>query len=91
MPSGRTLSISPIRRKPAASIEAGIANDYALARDLVAVHNVRGGIGKSAMIHNDSMPFIEVDAETYEVRADGELLRCEPADTLPFGQRYFLF
>ena len=88
---GRASTVSSALFVSAASIEAGIANDYALARDLVAVHNVRGGIGKSAMIHNDSMPFIEVDAETYEVRADGELLRCEPADTLPFGQRYFLF
>ncbi|GLT02568.1 urease subunit alpha [Sphingobium jiangsuense] len=88
---GRASTASSALFVSAASIEAGIANDYALARDLVAVHNVRGGIGKSAMIHNDSMPFIEVDAETYEVRADGELLRCEPADTLPFGQRYFLF
>jgi len=88
---GRASTASSALFVSAASIEAGMANDYALARDLVAVHNVRGGIGKSAMIHNDSMPFIEVDAETYEVRADGELLRCEPADTLPFGQRYFLF
>ena len=51
----------------------------------------RGGIGKAAMIHNDATPDIEVDPETYEVRADGELLTCEPATVLPMAQRYFLF
>lgn len=64
---------------------------YGLARKIVAAHNVRNGISKSSMIHNSAMPHIEVDPETYEVRADGELLRCEPADVLPFAQRYFLF
>ena len=53
--------------------------------------NVRGGIGKAAMIHNAATPVIEVDPETYEVRADGEILTCEPADVLPMAQRYFLF
>ena len=49
------------------------------------------GIGKRSMIHNDATPVIEVDAETYEVRADGVLLTCEPATVLPMAQRYFLF
>ncbi|WP_347261138.1 urease subunit alpha [Rudaea sp.] len=62
-----------------------------LTRPLVAVANTRGGIGKRSMILNDAMPKIEVDAETYEVRADGELLTCEPATVLPMAQRYFLF
>jgi urease subunit alpha len=48
-------------------------------------------IGKKDMIHNDAMPIIEVDPETYEVRADGQLLTCEPAQALPLAQRYFLF
>jgi urease subunit alpha len=48
-------------------------------------------IGKSDMIHNSATPRIEVDPETYEVRADGELLTCEPARVLPLAQRYFLF
>ena len=48
-------------------------------------------IGKSAMIHNAALPRIEVDPETYEVRADGELLTCEPATVLPLAQRYFLY
>ena len=60
-------------------------------KELVAVENTRGGIGKSAMIHNDATPVLEIDPETYEVRADGELLTCEPAEVLPMAQRYFLF
>ena len=53
--------------------------------------NTRGGIGKHSMMLNDATPHIEVDPETYEVRADGELLTCEPATVLPMAQRYFLF
>ena len=60
-------------------------------KELVAVENTRGGIGKASMIHNSATPDIEVDPETYEVRADGELLICEPAKVLPMAQRYFLF
>ena len=60
-------------------------------KELIAVENTRGGISKKSMIHNDATPKIEVDPETYEVRADGELLTCEPADELPLAQRYFLF
>jgi urease subunit alpha len=55
------------------------------------VENVRGGISKKSMIHNDATPDIRIDPETYEVRADGELLVCEPAKELPMAQRYFLF
>ena len=51
----------------------------------------RAKISKKSMIHNDATPDIEVDPETYEVRADGELLTCEPAEVLPMAQRYFLF
>ena len=54
------------------------------------VRNTRG-IGKAAMKLNDALPHIEVDPETYEVRADGELLVCEPASELPLAQRYFLY
>jgi urease subunit alpha len=61
-----------------------------LRRPLEAVRNTRE-IGKRDMVHNDWQPKLEVDAETYEVRADGELLTCEPAKTLPMSQRYFLF
>jgi urease subunit alpha len=64
--------------------------DLGLRRRLEAVHGSRG-LGKSDMIHNDYRPRIEVDPETYAVRADGELLICEPATVLPLAQRYFLF
>ena len=62
-----------------------------MAKRMVPVENTRGGISKASMIHNDATPIIEVDPETYEVRADGELLACEPATSLPMAQRYFLF
>jgi urease subunit alpha len=58
---------------------------------MVAVANTRGGISKKSMIHNSATPQIDVDPETYEVRADGELLTCAPAEVLPMAQRYFLF
>ena len=61
-----------------------------LAKPLVAVKNIRK-VGKKDMVHNDWQPKIQVDPETYEVRADGELLVCEPAKVLPMAQRYFLF
>jgi len=65
-------------------------NKLGLKRRLVPVKNCRK-VGKANMIHNSATPRIEVDPETYEVRADGELLTCEPADELPLAQRYFLF
>jgi urease subunit alpha len=74
-----------------AFIDSGNAARLALTRPLAAVKNTRGGIGKRSMVLNDAMPHIEVDPETYDVRADGELLICEPADVLPMAQRYFLF
>ncbi len=74
-----------------AALEDDIGRKLGLRRPLSAVSNVRGGIGKRSMIHNDVMPHIEVDPETYEVRADGVLLTCEPAEVLPMAQRYFLF
>jgi urease subunit alpha len=61
-----------------------------LGKRLVPVTNCRN-IGKADMLHNSAMPHIEVDPETYEVHADGQLLTCEPASTLPLAQRYFLF
>ena len=53
--------------------------------------NTRGGISKASMVLNAATPNVEVDPETYEVRADGELLTCAPAEVLPMAQRYFLF
>jgi urease subunit alpha len=74
-----------------AALEDDIGRKLGLRKRLSAVSDTRGGIGKRSMIHNSAMPHIEVDAETYEVRADGVLLTCEPADILPMAQRYFLF
>ena len=74
----------------AASIDAGIAGSLELERRLVAVKNCRS-VKKADMIHNSYQPHMEVDPETYEVRADGQLLTCEPADVLPLAQRYCLF
>jgi urease subunit alpha len=54
------------------------------------VQNTRGGISKAAMKNNTALPKVEVDPQTYEVFADGELLTCEPAEVLPMAQRYFL-
>ena len=72
------------------SLEDGLAARLNVERALVPVENTRN-ISKKDMIHNDATPKLEVDAETYEVRADGELLTCQPAKVLPMAQRYFLF
>ncbi|WP_029355356.1 urease subunit alpha [Bosea sp. 117] len=74
-----------------AAVERGVGARLGLEKSVVAVENVRGGIGKASMVHNSATPNIEIDAETYEVRADGELLTCAPASELPMAQRYFLF
>jgi urease subunit alpha len=73
------------------AVQKDVGKRLGLAKDVVAVKNVRGGISKKSMIHNDATPDITIDAETYEVRADGQLLVCEPAKVLPMAQRYFLF
>ncbi|MFD1701405.1 urease subunit alpha [Methylopila henanensis] len=88
---GRALQKSSVIFTSKAAIEDGLSQRLGLTRELVAVTNVRGGISKASMILNDATPVIEVDPETYDVRADGELLTCEPADVLPMAQRYFLF
>ena len=75
----------------AAAMAEGIGAALGLAKTCVAVENVRGGISKASMVLNDATPDITVNPETYEVRADGELLVCEPAAELPLAQRYFLF
>ena len=74
-----------------AAVEDGLRERLRLSKELVAVENVRGGISKKSMILNDATPVIEIDPESYDVRADGELLVCEPAEVLPMAQRYFLF
>lgn len=88
---GRSRTNSSVTFVSQASLDAGLAGRLGVAKELVAVQNTRGGIGKASMIHNSLTPHIEVDPETYEVRADGEFLTCEPATVLPMAQRYFLF
>ncbi len=88
---GKSLTNSSVTFVSRAAMEAGLAGQLGVEKRLVAVENTRGGISKASMILNDATPQIEVDPETYEVRADGELLTCEPADVVAMAQRYFLF
>jgi urease subunit alpha len=73
-----------------AALKNGIPEQLKLQKTAVAVSNIRQ-LSKRDMKLNDAMPHMEVNPETYEVRADGELLTCEPATVLPMAQRYFLF
>lgn len=88
---GKSLTASSVSFVSQAGLDAGIKEKLGLDRDLLPVADTRGDIGKKAMVLNDATPVMEVDPETYEVRADGELLTCEPAEVLPLAQRYFLF
>jgi urease subunit alpha len=88
---GGARAASSVTFVSAAALAAGIGARLGVNKQLVAVNNTRGGISKASMIHNDATPAIEVDPETYEVHADGELLTCAPAKVLPLAQRYFLF
>jgi urease subunit alpha len=73
-----------------AAFDADIGRQLGLSKTLIPVRNMRT-LRKRDMVHNGATPHMEVDPETYEVRADGELLVCEAATTLPLAQRYFLF
>ena len=88
---GKAMTASSVTFVSQAAVDLGVRGKLGVEKELVAVENTRGGIGKHSMVLNDATPFIEVDPETYEVRADGELLTCEPASVLPMAQRYFLF
>lgn len=88
---GKLLTNSSVTFVSEASLHAGLQARLGTAKTMVAVKNTRGGISKASMVCNHATPHIEVDPETYEVRADGELLICEPAESLPMTQRYFLF
>jgi len=87
---GRACEQVAVHFVSAAALAAGVGRRWGLTRPLEAVRNTRS-ISKRSMILNDATPVIEVDPETYEVRADGVLLTCEPAVVLPMAQRYFLF
>ncbi|TCD14970.1 urease subunit alpha [Oricola cellulosilytica] len=88
---GKSLTNSSVLFTSNAAMEDGLAERLAIDKELVAVDNTRGGISKASMVLNDLAPQIEVHPETYEVRANGELLTCDPATVLPMAQRYFLF
>jgi urease subunit alpha len=87
---GRSVENSAVCFVSAAAQDAGIGKRLGLAKDTAAVKNTRN-IGKSDLLLNNATPEVEVDPETYEVRADGELLTCQPAEVLPMAQRYFMF
>ncbi len=87
---GRAIGSTAVTFVSAAALASGVPARLGLQRRALAVGRCRS-IGKRDMIHNNMLPRIEVDPETYEVRADGELLTCEPAQVLPMAQRYFLF
>jgi urease subunit alpha len=87
---GKASTSTSITFVSKAALDAKIGGALGLGRRLSAVSNTRH-IGKKDMIHNSLLPKIEVDSQTYEVRADGVLLTCEPAKVLPLAQRYFLF
>ena len=88
---GRAMNASCVTFVSKAALDLDIGAKFGLQRGLVAVENTRMRAAKASMVLNDACPVIEVDPETYEVRADGQLLTCEPAKVLPMAQRYFLF
>jgi len=88
---GRAAARASVTFTSRAALEDGLAQRLGVMKELVAVANTRGGISKASMIHNSLTPEIDVNPETYEVRADGELLTCGPATELPMAQRYFLY
>jgi urease subunit alpha len=87
---GRSLAESSVTFVSRASLDAGIGKTLGLSKQLLAVGNTRT-ISKNDLLLNDYQPRLEVDPETYEVRADGQLLTCQPVSVVPMAQRYFLF
>ncbi len=87
---GKALTSSSVVFVSQAAMDNDLRSKLGTAKQMLPVVNTRN-IGKRSMMLNDAMPHIEVNPETYEVRADGELLTCEPATVLPMAQRYFLF
>jgi urease subunit alpha len=87
---GGALTRSALTFVSNAGLKAGIGERFGLQKPLSVAHNIRG-VRKQQMVHNAYLPHMEVDAQTYAVRADGQWLVCEPATSLPMTQRYFLF
>ena len=88
---GKALTATSVVFTSQAAIEGKLAKRLGTEKQLIAAENTRGTISKKSMIHNDATPDIQIDSETYRVTADGELLVCEPATSLPLAQRYFMF
>ena len=88
---GKAVTNSSVTFVSQAALDFDLGRRLGVEKNMVAVANTRDGIGKHSMVLNDATPYVEVDPETYEVRADGELLTCEPATVVPMAQRYFLF
>jgi urease subunit alpha len=87
---GAAVSSTSLTFLSRAAAEDGVAARLGLRKGTATVRGCRG-LTKAAMVNNSYLPRMEVDAETYEVRADGQALTCEPARVLPMAQRYFLF
>jgi urease subunit alpha len=88
---GKALTATSVVFTSEAAIAGKLEKRLGTEKQLIAVENTRGKISKKSMIHNDATPDIQIDSETYRVTADGELLVCEPAKSLPMAQRYFMF
>jgi urease subunit alpha len=87
---GGALHATSVTFVSRAALEDGVPQRLKLAKRAIAVGGTRA-VRKRDLVHNSALPAIEVDPQTYEVRADGELLTCAPATTLPLAQRFFLF
>jgi urease subunit alpha len=88
---GKAVQTTSLTFVSKAAVETGLRAKLGVQKELVAVENVRGGISKASMVLNGATPNVEVDPETYMVKADGEILVCEPAKELPMAQRYFMY
>ncbi|MDT2020095.1 urease subunit alpha [Methylocella sp. CPCC 101449] len=88
---GRAIASHSVTFVSGAAVADGLAARLGVAKPMVAVENTRSGISKASMIHNGGTPKVEVDPETYIVKADGEVLVCEPAKELAMAQRYFMY
>jgi urease subunit alpha len=88
--AGRAIASTTLTFVSQASLDRGSLKELGLRRRLEPVRSCRN-IGKKDMVLNDALPKIDVDPETYTVKADGRVLTCEPAKVLPMAQRYFLF
>jgi urease subunit alpha len=87
---GRVVQATSLTFMSKAAMENEVAEELGLKKRLSVVHGVRG-VRKAHMVHNSWQPKMEIDAQTYSVRADGQLLTCQPATVLPMAQKYFLF